>query len=342
MCRRTSSSPLIASQGDSTALKMFAAESFILPVWIIVTVFSMILAAFIPRHQSKAGQETFLHAGFDYDETNTYFDNTFLTYGTDYMISIIMLYAVHKCLNATSPINIHNNDLKFDVSLSKDLRIGSSLLFLLYGVSVLSGGIAHQFYTNLEDLNSLSFRILWTLCVGCVTAAGGLIGACGSAIYIRLNETMPNDMVRFRMIYLPYKLWIIYGVCMTFWCILGGISYKRPACDIFAAGTTQFVPSVYIVLAVLSVKWPIKKERIPSSSVVRQIGPFFRLCIVVGFFLNAPLLPMYPLMVQYTSLSLGVVNALLHLNLTFAWGMQAMSLHHFCKGFNITDTEKSK
>merc|ERR1712038_174600 len=55
-----------------------------------------------------------------------------------------------------------------------------------------------------------------------------------------------------------------------------------------------------------------------------------RILFYVGFILNAPLLPSYPCLVQYTNLSLGVVNALLHTNLTLAWGMQAWSVYHIC------------
>jgi hypothetical protein len=313
-------------------------QSLFIFIWVMVVILSMFLAAFIPRLQSKAGRDTFLHAGFNYDEINTFFDNTFLTYGTDYMITVCMFYAVYKCLFATSIGAVSGNELMSDSSLSRGLRISSSLLFMSYGLSVLAGGIAHQFYINLEDLNSVSFRILWTVCVGCVTAAGGFMGACGSAMYFRLNQSMPQEMVRFRMVYIPYPYWIFYGGCMTIWCILGGISYKRPACDIFVAGTTQFVPTVYLVMTVLSVRWSSSKV---ATLPIELVKKGYRLCIIIGFFLNAPLLPMYPLMVQYTSLSLGVVNALLHLNLTLAWGLQAIGIHHFCKRFNVT-TENNK
>merc|ERR550539_461987 len=55
-----------------------------------------------------------------------------------------------------------------------------------------------------------------------------------------------------------------------------------------------------------------------------------RILYYIGFMLNAPLLPSYPCLVQYTNLSLGVVNALLHTNLTLAWGMQAWSIYNIC------------
>merc|ERR1712038_2066326 len=63
-----------------------------------------------------------------------------------------------------------------------------------------------------------------------------------------------------------------------------------------------------------------------TTLVSRRVRTFF----YVGFILNAPLLPSYPCLVQYTNLSLGVVNALLHTNLTLAWGMQTWSVYHIC------------
>ena len=70
----------------------------------------------------------------------------------------------------------------------------------------------------------------------------------------------------------------------------------------------------------------------PSSTSYSYINipKKLRILFYIGFMLNAPLLPSYPCFVQYTNLSLGVVNALLHTNLTLAWGMQAWSIYHIC------------
>ena len=56
----------------------------------------------------------------------------------------------------------------------------------------------------------------------------------------------------------------------------------------------------------------------------------YRLLWYAGLVLNIPLLPAYPLMVQYTDWSLATVNTLLHAWLTMAWGMQGIALRHFC------------
>jgi hypothetical protein len=45
--------------------------------------------------------------------------------------------------------------------------------------------------------------------------------------------------------------------------------------------------------------------------------------LAVGLLLNAPLIFEYPFLVQYSGLSLGWINFLLHSNLSVAWGLQA-------------------
>lgn len=163
------------------------------------------------------------------------------------------------------------------------------------------------------------------------------MGACGSEICKRMqhrNRSEDECAVIFRLVHVHDVLWVIYGGYLTWVCVMGGISYKRPACDIFVAGTSQFIPTVYCIMAVCSVRW---KESGQNAVLVKAIRRLFRCMFYVGFALNAPLLPSYPCFIQYTSLSLGVVNAILHLNLTLAWGMQALSLRHFCQAFNLID-----
>ena len=268
-----------------------------------------------------------------------------------------MMYGAFQCLLATKPASrmattssSSSSTLadNIDTNGSKSLRIKSACLFFSYAISVFAGGYAHYNYHGVDDLNTTSFRILWTICVGSVTAAGGFMGACGSEIYKRMNLQAPDDKVRFRMVHLHDILWTIYGGYMTWICITGAMSYKRPACDIFVAGTSQFIPTAYCALVVLSIRWPDAEAVLEgkyhgeTSFLVQSITHKVRCIFYIGFFLNAPLLPTYPFYVQHTSLSLGVVNALLHLNLTVAWGMQAKSLCLFCKAFNLVERDEKK
>ena len=137
---------------------------------------------------------------------------------------------------------------------------------------------------------------------------------------------------------------------MTLICVEGSISYKRPACDIFVAGTSQFVPTVFAVATVLSLKWNGGESssegllRSSSDGVLDRMRRNTLYIFCIGFFFNAPLLFTYPLYVQYTSLSLGVVNTILHINLAIAWSMEALSLYRFCEAFNYAgyDTQQKK
>ena len=57
----------------------------------------------------------------------------------------------------------------------------------------------------------------------------------------------------------------------------------------------------------------------------------YRIMYCVGFIGNAPLLPMYPVLVQYSGMSLAGINTLLHAWLMVMWGMQGISLFHLCR-----------
>jgi len=311
----------------------FVSFHYQIALWIMCTLVSKEFAIYAPISTSFAAEKTFLRASYKYDRLHTLFDNTVLTWGTDYAIGILMCCFAMRCLCATSSKNGMRN-----VEASRCLRRRSAALLFCYALSVFVGGMTHQTFTTLDSLNTTSFRILWTICVGAVTAAAGVIGMIGSEICQRLNANADESKVRFRVPVLPNSMWYMYAGYFTLTCAFGGISYKRPACDIFAAGVSQFIPTAYNLLVLLSIRWDdacaIEAKSKVSDRVSSAVKIPFRIMFYVGFLSNAPLLPVYPLLVQYTQLSLGVVNALLHLNLTLSWGMQAFCLHHFCKAMN--------
>jgi hypothetical protein len=125
---------------------------------------------------------------------------------------------------------------------------------------------------------------------------------------------------------------------MTAACALGYMSFKRPACDIFIAGITQFPSTIYCILALGLRKWPSTsttlKTRSPKASPIDFVHQFYRVMYYIGFIGNAPLLPMYPLLVQYSGMSLAGVNTLLHSWLMVMWGSQGISLLHLCKAIS--------
>jgi hypothetical protein len=146
---------------------------------------------------------------------------------------------------------------------------------------------------------------------------------------------------------------------------MGGFSFQRPACDIFVVGITQF-PSTFYMMVVLysfgnhhntsastttssSSSNNGDRHSHPTTSTsttttttaatatsttsnannttgVITLSNRLKYMACCGFILNAPLLPLYPILVQYTHWSLGTINTLLHTWLLVAWTCQGMSL----------------
>jgi hypothetical protein len=243
----------------------------------------------------EAAPKTYHFAFFHYDADKSHFDNTAWTWATDYGLAI-----------AISTIML-NTPSQHKVSRTHAQR--SWMLLLCYVFSVLAGGIAHQFYTTLEGRNSLSFRFLWTICVGTVSAATGPMGSIGTEL-VRHDHALGLK----HLPVVPAWLWATMAIVATVVVALGGFSFNRPACDIFIAGTSQFASTVYMMLVFMF--------GLPTHPVKR----WARVAGAVGFLFNAPLLPMYPLLVQYTDWSLASVNTLLHAWLLVGWGLQGLAL----------------
>jgi len=248
-----------------------------------------------------AAKKTYDFAVYNYDPRISHFDNTAWTYGTDYALALVMGFVVYSIMRYYRP------------GVSDRLCLYSASLLLGYCVSVTAGGYCHQFYTSVESRNSISFRILWTICVGTVSFASASMGISGTEVVRQFQQQQKCSPYLKSLPVIPEPFWIAFGVFTTIVTAMGGMSFQRPACDIFVAGITQFPPTFYLMVFFALVQHP----KVPYSA--RIIG-------IVGFILNAPLLPMYPLLIQYTDLSLASVNTLLHSWLCVAWSMQGYSL----------------
>ena len=271
----------------------------------------------------KGATEYYVRASYEYDEINTRFDNTIWTYGTDYALAAIMFFGTIHCMTCVEGYS--------------NLRLLSSGLLLSYCVQVLFGGFAHQNYLTLESLNTKSFKTVWIICVGTVALAGGFIGAIGT----ELGKALHGMGCRMRIPLLPHYFWILWGLYLMLYCAMGGISFKRPACDIFIAGTTQTFPTVYTVAIVLSHYWEkspnTKNQKLTVfvSKLQSLVSSKHRNFFYLGFFLNAPLLPLYPVLLS-SNLQLGSVNAICHTNLLTAWGLQYITLWRFCVALQMS------
>lgn len=280
---------------------------------------NLLTAYFLPKFlDSKAGINLYVQATWMFDQS-TRFDNTFLTYGTDYFLAVITFLGAASILSSCGD--------------SKMCR-RCALLLTLYCISVTSGGYAHQFIDNVKDMNSLFFRVIWTCCVGTVTLAGGAIGAVGTQ-FASVAAILPPDQKRFTIPIIPEWFWIFWGVSLTVMVWFGALSMKRPACDIFVAGVTQTFPSTYVFLSLISRKWGSFKPR--SKDNTSYLLGHNSILMMVGFYSNAPLIFLYPWLVSL-GLSLGVVNCFLHLVLCFSWCLQLFGMKGFSMAFSVENT----
>jgi hypothetical protein len=292
------------SQGVQALLDSLSGFSFLVLGFIASCAVFMFSVYFPFMLAPSAASKTYDLARFHYDESISHFDNTIWTYGTDYILAFTMTAIALSILRC--------DDCQISQRISSRLRWRSAGLLLGYAASTLAGALAHQFYTTLESRNSLSFRVLWTICVGTVCFASAFMGSVGTELARQYRNLGPVPVIH-------ENFWLSYGATTTLFCITGGLSYQRPACDIFIAGTNQ-IPSTMYMMALFYIQCGH-----PSLFSIRLKYRFMGAC---GFILNAPLLPMYPLLIQYTDWSLASVNTLLHSCLFVAWGMQGLSLRH--------------
>jgi len=326
---------------------------------------------------SWAARRTYVPAHYNYEEATTFFDNSAWTWGTDYFLAALMSFLAYRCVAAVplEPIATYRER----GAASHQLRIRSALLLILYAISTLAGAIAHQHYHSVDEMNSYSFQMLWTMCVGTVTMAGAAMLHIGSEINREYHSSIPDSHLYLRIPVVPVWFTVAYGMFVTSLVVFGQMSYTRPACDIFIAGTTQtvrkslilklispfgclvglacncynnafsilstsrshpsklllcsyYTATFYLIAVVLSHCWG--KGKLPKFQACDNLQASHRWIFIFGLLFNIPLLPMYPLLVQYTDLSLGTVNTLLHSWLTVSWGTQAIGLRHFCSALS--------
>ena len=328
------------AEGDGLDLAKYPIMKITFPFFLFVAVGTKLLAQNFPYVLAPwAATETYKPAYWHYDDENTHFDNTAWTYGTDYWLTAAMLFLAARCLKATPSGRM----LDPNGTNSLKLRVRSAALLVLYAISTLAGGYAHHHYHGVDDLNTASFRVLWTICVGTVTSAGAAMLWIGSEFCKQYHANVCGSEVLFRLPTMPTWFCAAWGCYITGLCILGAISYKRPACDIFVAGTTQTFPTAYLVLLCAAHKWSFGcKTSDHSTHACDRVQIRYLLLWYAGLTLNIPLLPAYPLMVQYTNWSLATVNTLLHAWLTMSWGMQGIALRHFCMALSGDRKKQAK
>ena len=254
---------------------------------------------------------TYVPASYLYQANVSHFDNTVWTYGTDYLIAVAMVFQIRKFPATTT-------------TSSSILSWRSRALLASYACSVTFGGLCHQGYTTLASRNTWHFRLLWTLCVGSVTAGVAALGSVATEL-VRYDEVVGLAWLPA----VPAWCWVGTGITTTAACAAGMFSYQRPACDIFVAGVAQSIPIFYL-LAQLARGLP---TYVALDRTTRYRG-------IVAFIMMSATLPTYPLAVQYTDWTLGTVNALLHVWLCVAWSLQGMTLRRIVEVINMAQQEQ--
>lgn len=292
----------------------------ILLLALIVAAGSLFFSRSFAAFMNTSVVDLYIHASFSYDAVETHFDNTAWTYVTDYMVFLWMMYGFVCLLSLGRKIT----GKSYRERRLRKISFTAAGLILSYAISVFCGGTAHYLCVSWEMLNTTLFRALWTTTVGLVTFAGGLIGLVGTEL-AHIVSTMSCETQNFKVIIVPRRFWLLYGIGLTYVVYSGGMSYKRPVCDIFIAGCTQIIPTVYSALVVLSQNWDESKISMPMPF---GFGTKNRIEFFVGFFLNAPMMPAYSPLLD-SGLTLGTINTILHFGLSLAWGMQFRSIHSF-------------
>lgn len=250
-----------------------------------------------------SGPQLYTYVNYVYDD-KTVFDNTILTYGTDYILAVTHGYLFFKIV--TVPVK--------RVSL---LQISSACLVASFAISTFAGAICHQFLWR--DLNTWYFRMWWRVCVGVVGAAGGAIGLCGSEL-AKLPLAEGKGSMRFPVPAVPTFFWTVWAAFFFGVICIGLYSMRNPACDIFLTGVTQAPPTFYIVYVLAA--------RPSWDNIVEQDKVHL---LVAGLLVNCLLLPGYDIL-NALKLPDGVCNVFLHTVLFCAWSAQGIALRAFIEG----------
>mmetsp|Transcript_1092 Transcript_1092/g.2637 ORF Transcript_1092/g.2637 Transcript_1092/m.2637 type:complete len:355 (+) Transcript_1092:95-1159(+) len=264
------------------------------------------LAQYLPPLTAiLVGPELYTMVNFNYQHP-VKFDDTWPTYVTDYLLSIIMTFFALAILSEKrTPQNAR-------------LMATSSALLFSYSISTFAGAICHHFLAH--SLHKLQFRLMWNVCVGAVAVAGGIMGEAASAI-ARLPLDDKQTHPRFRVPVVPGFCWALWSLFFMGVVISGRFSMAQPACDIFLTGVTQAPPTFYLMSVIISrTSW--QNVSITVSTTV---------ILVFGAIANSVLLPTYDIL-NYLEPSLGVTNTILHAWLCISWGSQGYGLWQFVKG----------
>lgn len=267
----------------------------------VALVVNLIICWVLTQGLGANGKATYISAMWQYVPESR-FDNTWPTYLTDYLLTAMCFNQCRVLLTSC------------EKSVLRDRIAG---ILVLYGVSTLVGGLAHQFYDgNFANLNTTLFRLSWSIVVGTVAAAGAFMGSVGTELHRRRAQLRMRDPLLAIPVF-SEQAWMMWGLILTSLVAGGVFSFIRPAADIFLAGCSQTTPTFYLIMTVLTFR---------NTAPKRLVG-----ALVFGLLGNCPLIFIYPWFVQQSGWTLGMVNFMLHCVLAMSWGLQGWGLTELCK-----------
>lgn len=292
--------------GDSVAHVLVSEPTslILLPVCLAAT---YLLGRYLPGSTAfLTGSKLYTPANYVYDQT-TVFDDSFLTWGSDYFLAITHGSLCVMILRVKETPEIST------------MRLAAAFLVGSFAISTFAGAISHQFLPG--KLHTWYYRLVWRICVGSVGAAGGALGLCASELAkFPLSKGAKTQFMP-KIPVLPSFFWVIWGVFFFFVVWSGAYSMMNPACDIFLTGVTQAPPTIYCAFVLIN----------RSSWSEYAKGNRAAKLLMIGLLSNCLLLPGYDLM-NALRIRDAYCNIMLHSVLFCSWTSQAIALRSFIMG----------
>lgn len=283
----------------------------------------------------EAAKATYIPARFSYNALESHFCESPWTIYTDYALGVVMVCLSTKIFNSGAHATAYDKNIS-SIGRNTSVRRLRNLcvaLMSLYAVQFSVAGVLHQFLGSIESRNTLFFRFFWTIVVTMVSASGGIIGAIGSELAGAgpglPSKFIPNDL-----------FWIGYTILVVGVTFAGLISYQRPAADTFIAGTSQAMPTFFLIGQVVLMGDMGKKLKIAaapkssSSTAAAQdeiLNISGQVWCILGFLMNSLLLPGYALTLYHTDISIPVINTAMHSWLCLCYTLQGLSLSNIVR-----------
>jgi len=337
-------------------------------VAVLMVLFSVMLAKcwLLTQGLGRDGYSTYVWAGWHYDE-EARFDNTWLTWATDYIVAAICMSKVLQ--------------LQLMVRKPSVLCTRCQALLIVYAISVVLGGAVHQLHNgHFTDLNSAWFRMSWTLVVSLTAVAGSIFGLIANEVLLlnakfctgtpastlahtnnnsnwnhrrarqlfpavtthmssdsTMAQLQPRSLSKSITQQAPVNSFLSPAQALTNWSSplvsdAVWIAWGIALIVLIATGSFSCMrPACDVFIAGTSQTVPTFYLQLVLLKCHDKMPRSSWWCLQASMLGNCPLIFLYPTLVQRSGLSLGWINALLHTVLACSWCGQGAGLLRVCK-----------